>query len=197
MTRYTYDVCVRVRHSIRSVRASEARSARRASSRGRKTGPEVEAVNARTRKRAHIRTDRGRVSARVGSRDVPSGISTRLSRTNIHTQRKATMSDQTGIATNDAQVPSDKPARKPRAKRDSFSVTDLARERLRARGIKTDARISDECKVVRGILRSNFDIVRKQDAAVRKAKDTRNDRKPWPTNMNARTRDIVVKGRKG
>lgn len=87
--------------------------------------------------------------------------------------------------------------RAPRGSRkQSFSVTDLARLRLRARGIKSDARLTDECKVVRGILRSNFDTVRKNDASVKKAKDAANDRKPWPTNMNAHTRDVVVKGKK-
>lgn len=89
-----------------------------------------------------------------------------------------------------------KPKRTPKGKT-AFSVTDLARLRLRARGIKSDARLSDECKVVRGILRSNFADVRKNDAAVRKAKEAANDRRPWPTNMNARTRDVVLGKRKG
>jgi hypothetical protein len=86
--------------------------------------------------------------------------------------------------------------RAPRGK-STFSVTDLARLRLRARGIKSDARLTDECKVVRGILRSNFTDVRKNDASVRKAKDAANDRRPWPTNMNAHTRDIVLGKRAG
>jgi hypothetical protein len=80
-----------------------------------------------------------------------------------------------------------------RAAKSGVSVTDLARARLRSRGIKSDERLSDECKVVRGILRSNFATVRKNDASVRKAKDAANDRRPWPTTMNARTFDVVVK----
>lgn len=85
--------------------------------------------------------------------------------------------------------------RKPKADT-SYSVQSLARARLRKRGVKSDERLSDECKVVRGILRSNFADVRKNDAAVRKAKDAHNDRKPWPTNMNARTYALVVEGKK-
>lgn len=121
------------------------------------------------------------------------------------------MSDQTGVAIpNDAQVPSDEPKapakpRKPKAggtsynalkARTSFSVTDLARARLRKRGVLSDDRLSDECKVVRGILRSNFELVRKGDANVRKAKDTYNDRKPWPTNMGKATFAIAVEGKR-
>lgn len=87
----------------------------------------------------------------------------------------------------------DKPHK--RARKESFSVTDMARARLRSRGIKSDEHLMEECKVVRGILRSNWDTVRKQDANVRKAKDARNDRKPWPTNMNATTFALVVKGK--
>lgn len=82
------------------------------------------------------------------------------------------------------------------AGKSAFSVTDLARARLRARGIKSDARLTDECKVVRGILRANFDTLRKSDAAIKRAKDTRNDRKPWPTAMNKTTFNVVVKGKK-
>jgi hypothetical protein len=91
-----------------------------------------------------------------------------------------------------------KAASKPRkAKSDTtYSVQSLARARLRKRGVKSDERLSDECKVVRGILRSNFADVRKNDASVRKAKDAHNDRKPWPTNMNARTYALVVEGKK-
>lgn len=84
-----------------------------------------------------------------------------------------------------------------RAAKSGVSVTDLARARLRARGIKSDERLSDECKVVRGILRSNFATVRKNDASVRKAKEAANDRRPWPTTMNARTFDVVVKPKGG
>lgn len=83
-----------------------------------------------------------------------------------------------------------------KAAKSGVSVTDIARARLRSRGIKSDERLSDECKVVRGILRSNFADVRKNDASVRKAKEAANDRRPWPTTMNARTFDVVVKPRK-
>lgn len=82
-----------------------------------------------------------------------------------------------------------------KAAKGGVSVTDLARARLRARGVKSDERLSDECKVVRGILRSNFAAVRKNDASVRKAKDAANDRRPWPTTMNAKTFDVVIKPR--
>jgi hypothetical protein len=118
------------------------------------------------------------------------------------------MSDQTDVITNDVQAPSDdtntgasesgarKRTRKASAPKDSFSVTDLARARLRKRGVKSDDRLSDECKVVRGILRSNFDFVRKNDATVRKAKDAHNDRKPWPTNMGKHTFAVAVEGKR-
>jgi hypothetical protein len=110
------------------------------------------------------------------------------------------MSEQ--ITPNADAITSDKPkanapkkARKPKADT-TYSVQSLARARLRKRGVKSDERLSDECKVVRGILRSNFADVRKNDASVRKAKDAHNDRKPWPTNMNARTYALVVEGKK-
>lgn len=111
------------------------------------------------------------------------------------------MSDQTDatiITTDGVQVPSDKPksTRKPREAKDSFSVTDLARARLRKRGVKSDDRLADECKVVRGILRSNFTFVAKNDATVRKAKDAPNDRKPWPTNMGKHTFAVAVEGKR-
>jgi hypothetical protein len=114
------------------------------------------------------------------------------------------MSDQTGTPTanaTDKPVPSDKPKRSrkastnPLAGKSAFSVTDLARARLRKRGVRSDETLSDEKKVVRGILRRNFTNVRKSDAAVRKAKDAANDRKPWPTNMNKSTADLVVNGK--
>jgi hypothetical protein len=103
------------------------------------------------------------------------------------------MTDQP-IPTPDTTNAPQKP-RKRAQKRDSFSVTDMARARLRKRGVKSDERLTDECKVVRGILRANFDVVRKSDANVRKAKDARNDRKPWPTNMNATTAALVAERR--
>lgn len=113
------------------------------------------------------------------------------------------MSDQTDatITTTDgAQVTSDeskpKRTRKASAPKDSFSVPDLARARLRKRGVKSDDRLADECKVVRGILRSNFTFVSKNDATVRKAKDAANDRKPWPTNMGKHTYAVAVEGKR-
>lgn len=104
------------------------------------------------------------------------------------------MSDQTGD-TNVAQAPSDKPAKRTRAAK-SYSVTDLARARLRKRGIKSDAQLANECKVVRGILRANFDLVRKNDAKVKRAKDAANDRKPWPTDMGAHTFEVAVNSKR-
>ena len=98
---------------------------------------------------------------------------------------------------------SDKPKRKrsttnanPLGNKTAFSVTDLARARLRKRGIKSDEHLADECKVTRGILRRNWTAVCKNDAAVRKAKDAPNDRKPWPTNMNRKTADLVVNAKR-
>lgn len=109
------------------------------------------------------------------------------------------MTDQTTNASEPVQTPNAPPkaTKAPKASKSAFSVTDLARARLRKRGIKSDARLTDEAKVVRGILRANFDTIRKTDAAVRKAKDTRNDRKPWPTTMNKSTHDLVVNGKGG
>jgi hypothetical protein len=105
------------------------------------------------------------------------------------------MTDQI-ITPSDATNAPQKPRKRPT--KDAFSVTDLARARLRKRGIKSDERLSDECKVVRGMLRREFAYVSKNDATVRKAKDAPNDRKPWPTNMNATTFALIVRGeRKG
>lgn len=114
----------------------------------------------------------------------------------VRTPKGETVSDQS-MTPQSASKPSDTSKQKrSRAKRDSFSVTDLARARLRARGIKSDDRLTSECKVVRGILRANFADVRKNDAAVRKAKDAPNDRRPWPNNMNRATYERVVKGKR-
>lgn len=105
------------------------------------------------------------------------------------------MTDQTPQAP--VTTAADAPAKaKAKNVKSAFSVNDLARARLRARGIKSDARITDESKVVRGILRANFDTLRKSDASIRKAKQARNDRKPWPSTMNKTTFDVVVKGKK-
>lgn len=104
------------------------------------------------------------------------------------------MTDQTPNAPQTPVQTTEKPARKRTAK-SAFSVSDLARARLRKRGIKSDARLTDECKVVRGILRANFDTLRKSDASIKRAKDARNDRKPWPSTMNKTTFDVVVNGK--
>lgn len=112
------------------------------------------------------------------------------------------MLDQTNVtdatATNANAPETGKPSkpRKPRVTKDSFKVSDLARARLRARGVKSDERLTDECKVVRGILRANFAFVAKNDATVRKAKDSANDRKPWPTNMNRHTYAVAVESKR-
>jgi hypothetical protein len=114
------------------------------------------------------------------------------------------MSEQNPATTaNDATVTGSSPdtnakPQKPRkrAQKDTFSVSDLARARLRKRGIKSDERLSDECKVVRGILRANFALVSKNDATVRKAKDAANDRKPWPRDMGKHTFDVAVNGKR-
>jgi hypothetical protein len=112
-------------------------------------------------------------------------------------RRRIELSDQSDVRTN-VQESSDAPRTKPaRTKKATFSIQDLAAARLRKRGVKNiDSKLSDECKVVRGILRSQFGFVTKNDATVKKAKDAYNDRKPWPTNMNRHTFDIVVNGKK-
>ena len=103
------------------------------------------------------------------------------------------MSEQ--ITTTNATDTPETPKKAPKGK-SAFNVTDMARARLRKRGVKSDARLSDECKVVRGILRANFDTIRKNDAAVRKAKTARNDGNRWPNAMNKSTFDLAVNGKK-
>lgn len=105
------------------------------------------------------------------------------------------MSDQQQTPVQTPVTDVQKPAKKKSGGKSAFSVTDLARARLRKRGIKSDARLTDEAKVVRGILRANFDTLRKSDASIRKAKQARNDRKPWPSTMNKTTFDVVVNGK--
>ena len=96
----------------------------------------------------------------------------------------------------DAPKSTSKKTRAPRTQKTSFAVSDLARARLRARGIKSDDKLTDECKVVRGILRANFEFVAKNDAKVRKAKDAANDRKPWPRDMGKHTYEVAVNGKR-
>jgi len=109
------------------------------------------------------------------------------------------MSDSTNAAETTANVQtSDKPKRT-RTRKETFSVSDLARARLKARGLSATAiesKVTDECKVVRGILRSQFGFVAKNDKSVSNAKDYANDRKPWPTSMNKHTFEVVVKGKR-
>lgn len=105
-----------------------------------------------------------------------------------------TVPNTNATAENAPKAPQKSRTRK--AQKSSFSVTDLAAARLRKRGIKSNDRLTDECKVVRGILRANFAFVSKNDANVRKAKQAANDRKPWPTNMNAHTFDVAVNGKR-
>jgi hypothetical protein len=107
----------------------------------------------------------------------------------------ATVNDTNATGTSDKPNATPQKPRK-RAQKDTFSVTDLARARLRKRGVKSDERLTDECKVVRGILRANFVLVQKGDATVRKAKDAANDRKPWPRDMNRHTFDVAVNGKR-
>lgn len=75
-------------------------------------------------------------------------------------------------------------ARKPRAKRESYDVTGLARARLRARGIRSDERLMAECKVVRGQLRSTYwsaltKAAPKAYGPKGTIKSEPNDRRPW------------------
>lgn len=104
--------------------------------------------------------------------------------------------DTNANATADTASKPSKGKRTPRTTKTSFAVSDLARARLRARGIKSDDKLTDECKVVRGILRANFEFVAKNDAKVRKAKDAANDRKPWPRDMGKHTYEVAVNGKR-
>jgi hypothetical protein len=118
------------------------------------------------------------------------------------------MSDQSAQPIAEPIKSDAKPARKPGKRtpqgtsfkalsaRTSFSVTDLARARLRKRGVLSDERLSDECKVVRGLLRGQFYDLRKVDANVRKAKTAHNDRRPWPNNMGQSAFKVAVLGEK-
>lgn len=65
--------------------------------------------------------------------------------------------------------PSAKAPAKPRASK-GYTVPDIARSYLKARGIKNpnDARVDKACKVVRGIIRSHKSTLAKQDAAIKR-----------------------------
>jgi hypothetical protein len=63
-----------------------------------------------------------------------------------------------------------------RTKRESVTVTDIARKRAKARGISEDK----AAKEVRGILRANFDVITKLDPSIVKVKERANDGNRWP-----------------
>lgn len=97
------------------------------------------------------------------------------------------MSDSTeSVAPATAANAADKPARKrtPNAGKTPTTVPTIARAMLRARGIKSDERIAEQCKVVRGRLRGAY-----WSALVKSApksygpkgaiKREPNDRRPW------------------
>jgi hypothetical protein len=66
------------------------------------------------------------------------------------------MSDQTVAPdTSASKVPSDKPARKS-APKVPTDLNGIARAMLRARGVKSDERLSDQKKVLRGMLRGKY-----------------------------------------
>ena len=94
--------------------------------------------------------------------------------------------DQVSVATaTGANAPDSKPARK-RASNDRTPTTvpTIARAMLRARGTKSDERLAEQCKVVRGRLRGAY-----WSALVKSApksygpkgaiKREPNDRRPW------------------
>jgi hypothetical protein len=92
------------------------------------------------------------------------------------------MSDESNAPTPNVSASSDaKPKRKVR---ESYDVTGLARARLRARGIRSDERLTAECKVVRGQLRSTYwsalvKAAPKSYGPRGKVKTVPNDRRPW------------------
>lgn len=98
------------------------------------------------------------------------------------------MSDQTSDTTV-TQVPSDdKPARKraPKADRTPTNLDGIARAMLRARGIKSDERLSEQKKVLRGMLRGKYwsacvKAAPKSYGPKGSVKREPNDRRPWGT----------------
>lgn len=90
------------------------------------------------------------------------------------------------VQTSGAPAPDSKPARKrtPNAGKVPTTVPTIARAMLRARGIKSDERLAEQCKVVRGRLRGAY-----WSALVKSApksygpkgaiKREPNDRRPW------------------
>jgi hypothetical protein len=71
-----------------------------------------------------------------------------------------------------------------RSRTQTFTVESIAKARLKKRGVSTsDARVADEKKVVRGMLRRSFDDLTKAAPASYgprgKVKTHHNDRRPW------------------
>ena len=101
-------------------------------------------------------------------------------------------------ATASDETPTTKPKR---TSEKAYTVTSLARARLRARGIRSDERLMAECKVVRGQLRSTY-----WSALVKAApksygprgsiKSEPNDRRPWATIPASVAKTLVKNARK-
>lgn len=91
--------------------------------------------------------------------------------------------------TENAPQTNDKPAKAKRSNANAkkYTVSQLAVERAKARGIDTNRAGKD----IRGRLRANFDTVCKLDPSIRKAKDAANDGNRWPA-MNAKVREFVL-----
>lgn len=114
------------------------------------------------------------------------------------------MSDSTESVANDATVANatDKPARKRAPKQDRTPTTldGIARAMLRAQGIRSDERLSDQKKVLRGMLRGKY-----WGACVKAApksygpkgaiKREPNDRRPWGA-IPATVAQAIIKGAK-
>lgn len=94
------------------------------------------------------------------------------------------MSDQTAPTNASATAPSDKPKAKRAAASTPTTLDGIARAMLRARNVKSDERLSDQKKVLRGMLRGKY-----WSACVKAApksygpkgsiKREPNDRRPW------------------
>lgn len=86
------------------------------------------------------------------------------------------------ITTTPAATDAPAAAKPKKAKREAFTVEQIAIARLRKRGVSLD-RKADEMKVVRGMLRRSFDDLAKAAPASYgpkgKVKTVANDRRPW------------------
>lgn len=95
------------------------------------------------------------------------------------------MSDQTAPTNTSATAPSDTPKRTPkRAPNTPTTLDGIARAMLRARGVKSDERLSDQKKVLRGMLRGKYwsacvKAAPKSYGARGAIKREPNDRRPW------------------